>query len=319
MTAEDLMCGMSALHLRFRARAREAIVFHDQPGTAIRGALYEALATHYCSEREGIVTAGHQDRCPVCWLLAAEDPLNPRGRNLPRPITVEPPSAMTVYRGQELRFGITLIGSAQNLMPYVVRAAEAMGQIGLGKGRGRFTLEGISEYNPLYGAERDLMRENFVQKPTLQVTAPRINEIAAAGDPQRVTFAVQSPLRLIAEGKLMKQPNPAVFMARLLERCQSLAQHYAEAEPADNSAWRETAAQVTALAGTLTTAYDDTLWIDVFSGSKRTGRASPIGGWVGTVRWEGDVLPLRAWLLWGQSLHVGKDCVKGNGWYQLTN
>jgi hypothetical protein len=34
-------------------------------------------------------------------------------------------------------------------------------------------------------------------------------------------------------------------------------------------------------------------------------------------RWEGDVTRLRPWLLWGQSLHVGKDAVKGNGWYQV--
>jgi hypothetical protein len=30
-----------------------------------------------------------------------------------------------------------------------------------------------------------------------------------------------------------------------------------------------------------------------------------------------DWSPFWPWLVWGQFVHVGKDAVKGNGWYEI--
>lgn len=53
------------------------------------------------------------------------------------------------------------------------------------------------------------------------------------------------------------------------------------------------------------------------SGSRRRGNATEIGGTLGHVTWQGNLTPLLPWLYWGQSLHVGKDAVKGDGWYRI--
>ncbi|KXK15174.1 MAG: hypothetical protein UZ15_CFX003002876 [Chloroflexi bacterium OLB15] len=317
--AQTLMRGMSVQHLQFSIQPLESIVFADQPGSALRGALYQALTKHFCSEPFGKVSADHQQRCPVCWLLAMENPNHQRGRDIPRPLTIEPPEKLTYHRGQQLVFGVSLVGQARDLLPYLARAVDWMGDVGVGRGRGRFRLTGIYEVNPLLDAKRLLMDGNQVFSPTLAVTAPRVAEIADMLDVERITLHFLTPARLVADGKLVKQPDLAVLIARLLERCQNLAEHYAEVdEIVPPEQWKQSALELVEIARGLRYAYNDTEWVEVFSGSKRQGRATPISGFVGSARWEGDLAPLRAWLVWGQSLHVGKDCVKGNGWYRIV-
>jgi len=62
---------------------------------------------------------------------------------------------------------------------------------------------------------------------------------------------------------------------------------------------------------------DETRWVELESYSTRLGRATPIGGLVGRVTFEGDLAPFWSWLMWGQFTHVGKDAVKGNGMYRI--
>jgi hypothetical protein len=315
-----LMRGMSVQHYSFTVRVREAIILEEQPGSAVRGALYQALSERFCSEPDAPITPDHQQRCPVCWLLALEDEGAVRGRDVPRPLTIEPPLPRVYQQGETLRFGLSLIGRAQDLFPYLARAVQRMGEIGFGRGRGRFRLEMIAEYNPLLDARRDLMHANLVQKPTLQITPPRIAESAADGRADRITLEFISPLRLVKDSKLVGegQLTAQVFVQRLLERCQTLASYYAEGEDTPTQEeWRAAALALQAQAAALRVGYDDTEWEDYWSGSRRKAHATPIGGLLGTVRWEGDVTALRPWLLWGQSLHVGKDAVKGNGWYRV--
>ncbi len=108
----DLMDGVFVHHLRLEVCAREIASFGAQPGSALRGALYSALASQYCPDRQTVHLPGHQSVCPVCRLLAAEDPTGERGRDLPRPLTIEPPSGnLSVEAGQAWRFGLSLIAA----------------------------------------------------------------------------------------------------------------------------------------------------------------------------------------------------------------
>lgn len=318
MNYEHLMQGMTIQHLWFTVRPTESIVFSDQAGSALRGALYQTLADNFCSEPFGAVTPDHALRCPVCWLLAFEDSQAIRGRDVPRPLTVEPPPPRIYHQNERFSFGVTLIGKAQDLLPYLARAVQKMGQQGVGRGRGRFELVMIDEYNPLFDVKRSLMSQNIVRHPTMQVTIGQVSEAAAKGQPDRITLELRSPLRLIAEDRLVKQPEANAFVQRLMERCQTLVTYYAETEsPPGREAWVAAMNDLMADAAKLRIAYDDTQWVESWSGSRRRGGYTPVSGLMGVFRWEGNVTRLRSWLLWGQSLHVGKDTVKGNGWYQV--
>ena len=61
-----------------------------------------------------------------------------------------------------------------------------------------------------------------------------------------------------------------------------------------------------------------TRWVDVVSYSSRTRQRTPIGGLVGAVTLEGDLADLRELLVWGSLIHVGKNAVKGDGWYTIS-
>lgn len=316
---QHLMKGLTVQHLRFRVRPTESISFGRQPGSALRGALFQVLSDNFCSEPDGPVTPGHKERCPVCWMLTAEDRQDERGRNIPRPLTVEPPPNLTYHRDEDFSFGLSLIGQAQDLLPYLARAVQKMGTVGVGRGRGRFKLLGIDEHNPLLDTDRVLMEQQVVKRPTLQITPAMIQRQANQLPTASVTLELMTPLRLTNNGQLVKSPEPVAFAQRLVERCERLALHYAEVDTDTPPDWRAVFLQLTSAAAALTVGADYTLWQDEWSGSRRQGRWLPIGGLVGTVRWEGDVAPLLPWLLWGQSLHVGKSAVKGNGWYRVVH
>lgn len=252
--------------------------------------------------------------------MVMEDPENQRGRDVTRPLTVQPPEKTEYRRDEVMTFGLSLMGKARSIMPYLVRAIEWMGKAGLGRYRGQFKLMSVHEFSPLFDVERLLMDGTTVQTPTLAVTPSHIREIAHTLPTDKITLQFRTPTRLTAEGKLVKQATPTVMMNRLLERCQNLVTHYAETDDIpNNDTWKLNAIRMTELAQQLRIAYSELEWVDVFSGSKRQGRMTPISGFVGIVRWEGDISSLREWLLWGQSLHVGKDAVKGNGYYRVMN
>ncbi len=317
-SAQLLLAGLTVQHLRFTVQAVEALAFFDQPGSALRGGLYRALTDHFCTESTNIKSNDHAVRCPVCWLMALEDPLHQRGRDVARPLTIQPPERSRYGKGERLTFGISLIGEARDLLPYVVRAVEWMGENGVGKGRGQFRLNAVHEYSPLWDVERLLMDGRTVHTPTLEVNTARIADRAAALSSDRITIHFLTPTRLTAEGKLMKIPDPAVMVARLIERCQNLSEHYGEqGAKASTAQWKAAAEQLAEQAARLSIAYHEIEWIEALSGSKRQGRTTPISGFTGAVRWEGEMTSLREWLLWGQSVQVGKDTVKGNGWYRI--
>jgi hypothetical protein len=55
----------------------------------------------------------------------------------------------------------------------------------------------------------------------------------------------------------------------------------------------------------------------VVSYSSRQRRRTPIGGLLGDITFAGDLAPLRELLAWGALVHVGKNAVKGDGWYSI--
>lgn len=317
-----LMAGMSVLHLEFTVRTVDALAFGDQPGSALRGGLYGVLADKFCGAGYAVATPEHRAVCPVCRLLAAEDAQARRGRNLPRPLTVEPPLGANKFAaGTNFRFGVSLIGWAQSAVVYVLRAVAVLGRQGIGRARGRFEVTAVRERSPLTNQERLLVENGTVRRPQFPVTSPAVDTAVAGRASGPVRLELLTPMRLTSEGRLVKQANPVVLIQRLLERCQNLSEHFAvnppDAPPIARAAWVDAYHALGEAAQSVRVVADDTYWVEARSGSQRQQRYTEIGGLVGAITLEGDVAPLLPWLYWGQSLHVGKDAVKGNGWFTV--
>jgi len=315
-------------HLRFTCEVETAIEMDVFKGSALRGAWQSHLRTLYCAQSDG-ADALHQSLCPVCFLLSRET----GSGDDRRPYAFEPPlSTRTRFEpGDRFAFGISLFGQTVQFLPYLVLAVGQMGHHqGIGRflhngKRGTFRLISIEERNPLTGERRTLLPEGgqMVQMPTLPVTAEQVNEASRIlaerlkDGRAQLTLHFLTPTRIIAEGRLVHRPHFAPFFARLLDRVTALRCQFAGSVPLSPHEKYDLLSQ----ADRVELVCDETEWWDVQGRSARLQRRQPLGGFVGRAvyRCEEDWSPLLPWLLWGQSTQVGKNTVKGAGWYVVES
>lgn len=313
---------LRAHRLRFECRALTEIVAPPYKGSMIRGALFAALRGDFCLDQKSssCLDCCLRQACPVCSLLATADEESPRGIEVARPCTVEPPlESRTLYEpGDHFSFGITLFGDAAELLPYVIIGVRRMGEIGVGnryRAPGRFIIERIEATNPFSGDAQEVYRhgENLVRRPGLAITHETVMASCRhLNAHSAVTLELMTPMRLVANGTLVKRPTFPIFMRRLLRRLTDLTCTATGTHPGfDHEALLRQAKEVRVRE-------ERTRWVDIPSYSSRQGRFTPIGGLVGRITFEGDLRPFAPWLLWGSVTHVGKDATKGGGWYRLS-
>lgn len=313
-------------HLRFTVEVETTIELGEFKGSALRGAWQSHLRTLYCAERDSTDPL-HATLCPVCYLLSREaDPSDNR-----RPYAFEPPlTPQTVFGpGERFTFGISMFGKTIQFLPYIVLSVQQMGQTqGLGKPihprnrRGTFKLARLEEVNPLTGAQGVLYEQGkpLVQMPRHPVTAEQVaatsEDLAArlAEQGNRLTLHFLTPTRIVHEERLVHRPEFAPLMARLVDRIGTLRTQFADLPPVSY----EEKGALLASAREVECVCDKTQWWDVKGLSTRLGRPQPLGGFVGRATYQArDWTPLLPWLVWGASTHVGKNAVKGEGWYRL--
>ncbi len=305
-------------HLRFQARALQFIHFGQYQGAErLRDALAQVMLRSVCPEtnRMPIPTPEHAAICPVCWLLAAQaDPgIVRRIYSLAGPYP--PPATLTL--GQEFQFTVTLFGDGIKFLPYFVLAASAMGDAGIGPGRGKFEIISIQMRNPLIDKTNIILAEGekIVRLHNNPINWNNVETFARKFPPEgnlRIRFL--SPTRLVAADSLVKAPDFGLFFRRLLERIDELAKQY-------NGAIRRPAEEIAnlyQLADEVHLIEQSTQWINLWGPSGRTGHNTPMSGFVGfavyrSKHWD-KLLP---WLLLGQGVQVGKLTIKGNGVFQV--
>jgi hypothetical protein len=249
------------------------------------------------------------------------------GDQRPRPYVVRPPVAgvRRLAPGESLVFGVGLIGPAARLFPYLFLAAREIEASGLGRRlaanggrRGALQIDAIAAINPLTGARQLLYQRGQpqVQAPGLPVAPEDVAAYASGLPTGQLTLDFQTPLRLTekrdGETRLVHRFDPRPFFARLAWRLDELAQAYGGGLPITDHH------TLPALIEPVRVVDDQTRWVDVVSYSSRSRQHTPIGGLVGQITLDGDLGALRELLVWGSLLHVGKNTVKGDGWYQIA-
>ncbi len=311
-------------HLRFTLRAEMLVQLGPQAGAQLRGALWAALQQFACTAPNIRLDPLHRQHCPMCRLMALETVEDARGSDPPRPFAVRPPLLPRIeqdrvfYAGDRFAVGINLFGDVVELFPYLCQAFYRMGEIGIGYGRGRFSLEQIEALDPFSGLTISLLENRRIMAgPGLPVTQDKIDHAAAALPSDQITLRFLTPAYIKYQGQRLIHPTFEALIARLLERCQAIELHYTD-QPTSQPVWREHYLALTEAARQVRLAQDRTRWVEIGSGSRRTETRNSISGFVGEAVFEGDLAPFRSWLLWGQSLHVGKNTVKGDGWYEIS-
>mgnify|MGYP005845277417 CR=1 FL=1 len=314
-------------HIRVTVRATTSLLLDMQSGGALRGALTNALWHQFCTNKTALTCAS----CPlvaVCPVAALVAPLREEGQKggdqHPRPYVIKPPLPLEQHvfqAGDLFQFGIGLFGQAVSLFPYVVLAIPYLEEHGVGKKlpelghrRGRFEVEMLDAVSPLTGATQVLYQRGQAQSqmPILPLSATDIDHYAQQLSPELVTLDLHTPVRLLSEKQLVHQISLRPLIQRLMRRLDDLSMRFGNGSLDLDWAWYvQQAAQVQVV-------NDQTHWLDVMSYSERQGRHTPIGGLIGRVTFAGDLTALRSLLVWGSLIHVGKNAVKGDGWYSLV-
>ena len=299
----------------------------EHSGSSLRGNLFEAVWQRYCNNKAApsCAVCPLHSVCPVSALVAPLREENVRGRDIPRPYVILPPleGERRFAPGETLTFGFTLFGTIIELLPYLLLVINTLETAGLGRHlpenrgrRGTFKLQRIEAYHPIDGTRQVLVEAGKfrVEVPALSVNHTDVKKRAATLSAERVTIHFLTPTRLQHEKHLVRSPAFQPLVARLLERLALLEREYGQGdEQSPSQQWQH----LVPLANQVVCIDDKTRWEEVRSYSKRTQHMTQIGGMCGSATFAGDLAPFLELLVWGELVHIGKNAVKGSGWYRL--
>ncbi|RMF87985.1 MAG: CRISPR system precrRNA processing endoribonuclease RAMP protein Cas6 [Nitrospirae bacterium] len=306
---------LRAARFRFTLEAQANIELTDFAGTVVRGGFGVAFKRTACPLR--------RQPCETCLLSAScvylqvfetpapeGGPLLPRGGKAPRPFVLEPPEEGHRFApGDTFTVGLTLVGRAEAHLPYFVYAFRRLGEMGIGRGRGRYRLARLELHNPGEPPEPLLEGEGgrLVSGPYLEPLPP-IPPVPAGGVGEgRVTVRYHTPMRLKEGGRYGARPTFPILVKHLLRRLSLLAACHEGRPPVlDHRAWIEAAGRVATVAEELT-------WRDPERYSTRQRSRMRLGGWVGQATYAGPWEPFRPLLAAARLLHVGQGATFGHG------
>jgi hypothetical protein len=218
MTTLSFIEPITFIRVRVIFEAVDPIGLPVYKGSAFRGCLGEALRYEVCNQR-GVECATCRERfgCPFSRLfnsyVADDHPHHRKYPKSPHPYIIGPlPGSRTnINPGETFGFDLTLIGTAIELLPLLLRVFYRMGETGIGKGRGWFkpielqTLTPALTYGPLpwFGQPEPISLS--------KIDVPKIDHC--------VTICIENPLRLRENGKLVNiPPEFGLFTRRLAQR-----------------------------------------------------------------------------------------------------
>ena len=298
---------------RYRLRFVTMGGYRGYLGSAWRGAFGRALKRAVC------VT--HLQSCADCILnrncvypYLFESRLPPgamkmrRYDTVPHPFVLAPPS--NIQSDDELvDVGMTLFGSANQHLPYVIHALREAGDNGIGRRRVRNTLVAVEQTASLDHEWREIYRPDESLR-AVSPSAPTIPRL-----PLSINVCLLSPLRVRHNGHLMgaEDFSFAGFFVNVLRRISMLSYFYTESPLHVDFKALAAAARVFPVRTSVV------VWQDLTRYSTRQQTAMQMGGLLGRFELPRDgIEPFWPYLWLGQWTHVGKFTSMGLGRYRLA-
>lgn len=298
---------------RFLYRVEDTIRLPEYAGSTWRGAFGHALKKLVCVTRER--------QCPPCLLYRNclypqlfETPGDPTKGFLgkvdkaPMPFVLLPDlSQPRVHAvGAELRLNCTLIGRANEQLPYVIHALDRVGQRGLTAQRAKLTLTAVQQVD---GDAWPVIYRPGATLEALPATVP-----LAPICPYKLRLRFLTPFRAKRNGHLVTPDSFdfAALFSTLLRRISLLSAYHSKTLlEIDARALTEQSRSVPLLDKQL-------FWREHERYSSRQQTTMKMGGVVGSIELDGTQLePFWPYLWLGQYTHVGKWADMGLGHYQI--
>lgn len=308
--------------------ARQPIILPPYKGSTLRGGFGNAFKKIVCALKEkdcpGCIL---KERCVYSYVFETPPPDGAKVMRkyvaVPHPFIIEPPleRKMGYKPGDELTFGLTLIGKAIDYLPYFIYTFDELGNIGIGNGRGKYALKAVRQVPAV--CRKDLPAEEngdlIYSSETKKLTSfhpedLHINTVTRDEDDQAsaLTLNFLTPARIYHNGKLTCDLEFHILIRQLLRRISMLSHFHCGTDPAqwDFQGLINKAKEVKIKNKNLR-------WFNWQRYSSRQEQKINMGGFVGEVTYEGHLTPFLSLIRAGEILHVGKAATFGLGRYEM--
>ena len=308
----------------FSARCKTRISLPSYSGSTLRGGFGHAFRRTVCA-----LKGRECSDCPLrnqcIYAYVFETPIPDDSQIMrkytvaPHPFILEPAmdNQSTCKEGEDLSFGLTLVGRATDYLPYFIYALDELGRIGIGKGRGKYELRQVLEENPLsqeQGKGRVIYRgdDKMLAQPKGPVRwSDILTPSPAPSAEMRISFI--TPTRIKYQNRLTKDLEFHVLFRNLLRRI-SLLSYFHCRHRLDDREFKDLIEQ----AGHIKTVKRALYWHDWERWSNRQETRMKLGGFMGEITYEGDFEQFRPYIRLGEYVHVGKGSSFGLGRYMIV-
>jgi len=325
---------------QFVLSAEDCINLPVYKGSTFRGAFGHAFKRVVCVNREKICdTCLLKGKCVYSYVFETPPPSDTsRMRKYPfapHPFVITPPlEERREYRqGETLCFELTLIGKSIDYLPYFIYTFDELGKIGIGKGRGKYLLEEVRATNigerlkvkgegfkekdvrtkvegnesiPIYSGNKKVLKSNYKVICIEDLLALNLS-------PFTLDLIFLTPTRLKFDGKLSPSLEFHILIRNLLRRISLLSYFHCDAElDLDFRGLIESSKDIKVEKENLS-------WYDWERYSNRQDTKMYMGGFIGSITFEGDFEEFIPFLLLGEYVHVGKGTSFGLGKYKIKN
>jgi hypothetical protein len=314
---------LSVLRARVTYRLLQDTTLPGDKGALLRGGFGYAFQRAACPQ----ACWGHSNQCaatmlcPYRWVF--ETP-HPQGvphlhdlQDVPRPFVIEPPldHKRQYAAGETLEFHLVLIGRGVDFLPYFLVGFEELGRAGLGRDLARARLERVEALEPFRAVGTPIYQDGRVHElPELPLLNLAELPVRAAAMPADLQLALRTPLRVKAQGAFIEQLDLGAIVQAICWRMGALAVFHGP------GLWHPDYRPLVAAARAVRVEQSELRWLDWERTSTRGGdrRTMTMGGLVGSASLREVPPAVRAALLAASVLHVGKACVFGHGWIQVS-
>ena len=239
----------------------------------------------------------------------------------PHPFVIEPPLERKeeYNKDEELSFNLVLIGKAIDYLPYFIFAFDKLGELGLGKGRGKYWLKEVrsiknnsNSAHPIYTGENKILKDDY----SLMSGKNILQECKQYYHKRELTLNFVTPARLKYQEHFIKNLEFHILIRNLLRRTSLLSYFHCSKElQVDFRALIEKAKSVKRTSNNLN-------WYDWQRYSARQKTKMLLGGFIGRVTFAFDGIESEQFLpliLLGKYIHIGKGTGFGLGKYEISD
>ena len=310
---------------KFTIEAVEKLQLPDYKGSALRGGFGYAFRKATCLTRDRQCTPCIlKTACAYYTVFETKIPKETStllriGADAPHPFILDPPMTREFLfpPGSKLSYGVTLVGSAIEKLPFFIYAFRILGEdLGLGSGRGRFKLLSVKD-----GVGTEIYQHDGLSG---RYKVHYAKEMLSSDNQGDFSFGLElmTPLRMKtswqreSQGLLTELTDDSHFgilLKTLYHRAFVLTQLYCTGEPvlqydSHDIPLRDLGVQLRE---------SKTKWLDWTRYSTRQKQHMQLGGMIGTVTFTGKTGKYLPLFKLGEYLHMGKGSTFGLGKYRL--